>query len=286
MGGTSGAQTAGRGVAPVRPRKCHHRRERRARWRSGPSASRVSGRRADRLMPAPPPNNVRKFRAPISAIAASQSRDVARRVENKHVGEVSWGVAQRAGPKARRVFAVSGARHRAFRWDARRILVSLATLRPQRGQREGRSARLARSGSHSGCGDPRAPSSQRDAPPSRSVPTFATAEHRRSRGSSLAGGKISTLDRHDDESLSDFPQRARVEAQSLAGAARLVVHVFGALGRVMGAGGLPRAPSPPASIASQREASSSSFWAMGLRRAGRAQTTQRSLELAGYKSFD
>jgi hypothetical protein len=57
------------------------------------------------------------------------------------------------------------------------------------------------------------------------------------------GREISALDRLDDESLSDFLQRARVEAQNLAGAVRVVVRVLGALARAMGTGGLSRAPS-------------------------------------------
>ena len=75
---------------------------------------------------------------------------------------------------------------------------------------------------------PRAPSSQRDAPLAvgadfcnGGAPAFARVFDRR-------GREISTLDRLDDESLSDFRQRARVEAQNLAGAVRVVVRVFGA----------------------------------------------------------
>jgi hypothetical protein len=180
----------------------------------------------------------------------------------------------RAGAQARRrVFALVLARGiRAYRWDARRILaVNVTTLRPQRGQREARSARLARSASHSGCGDPRAPSSQRDAPLAvgtdflqrRSAGVRAGL---RSQGEDLdarsprrwepAGLPATGSRRGSEPRWGRSPRRPRL----------------GALGRAMGAGGLPRAPSPcPTFHCTHRNAkrSSSSLWAMGLRHAGR-----------------
>jgi hypothetical protein len=63
MGGTSGAQTAGRRAAPVRPRKCFTIAANGERvWRSGPRrllASQDEG--ADLLMLAPPPSNGHKI---------------------------------------------------------------------------------------------------------------------------------------------------------------------------------------------------------------------------------
>jgi hypothetical protein len=85
-------------------------------WRSGPRRLLASqDEEADLLMPAPPPSNGHKIPwAPISAIAASQSRDVARRVENKHVGEVSQASLSARGRlgKEARLRNRPGARHK------------------------------------------------------------------------------------------------------------------------------------------------------------------------------
>jgi hypothetical protein len=64
-------------------------------------------------------------------------------------------------------------------------------------------------------------------PPSRSVPTFCNGGAPAFARVFDRRGKISTLDRLDDGSLPDFRQRARVEPQNLAGAARLAVRVLG-----------------------------------------------------------
>ena len=62
MGGTSGAQTAGRRSAPVRPRKCFTIAANGERvWRSGPRRLLASqDEEADLLMPAPPPSDGHK----------------------------------------------------------------------------------------------------------------------------------------------------------------------------------------------------------------------------------
>jgi hypothetical protein len=217
MEGTSGAQTAGRRSAPIRPRKCFTIAANGERvWRSGPRRLLASqDEEADLLMPAPPPSNGHKIPwAPISAIAASQSRNVARRVES---------------------------------------------------QREARSA------SHSGCGDPRAPSSQRDAP----LAVGTDFLQRRSAG--VRAGLRSQGEHLDARS----PRRWEPAGLPATGSRRGSEPRWGrsprrprlgALGRAMGAGGLPRAPSPcPTFHCTHRNAkrSSSSLWAMGLRHAGR-----------------
>jgi hypothetical protein len=117
MGGTSGAQTASRRSAPVRPRKCFTIAANGERvWRSGPRRLLASqDEEADLLMPAPPPSDGHTIPwAPISAIAASQSRDVARRVENRHVGEVSQASLSARGNlgKEARLRNRPGARHK------------------------------------------------------------------------------------------------------------------------------------------------------------------------------
>ena len=152
----------------------------------------------------------------------------------------------RAGAQARRrVFAIVLARGiKAYRWDARRILaVSVATLRPQRGQREARSARLARSASHSGCGDPRAPSSQRDAPLAVGTDFLQRRSTGVRAGLRSQGGRsrrsIATTMRACRTSGNGLASRLRTSLGPLASSSAL-----GALGRAMGAGGLPRAPVP------------------------------------------
>jgi hypothetical protein len=153
------------------PQVLHHRRERRARLALGSTAaSRVSGRRGRSSHASPSAERrSQRFRGRLYRRSPLRNRAMSRAAPRTSMSAKSVRLrSTRAGAQARRrVFAIVLARGiRAYRWDARRILaVSVATLRPQRGQREASSPRLGRSASHSGSGDPRAPSSQRDAPP-------------------------------------------------------------------------------------------------------------------------
>ena len=82
------------------------------------------------------------------------------------------------------------------------------------------------------------------------APSFARVFDRR-------GQKISALDRAQDETVTAFRERARNDAHSLAGAARIVVGGIGAFGRAAKVGGLPRGAVTLPDIplhASQREA--------------------------------
>jgi hypothetical protein len=82
------------------------------------------------------------------------------------------------------------------------------------------------------------------------APSFARVFDRR-------GQKISALDRAEDETVTAFRERARNDAHSLAGAARIVVGGIGAFGRTTKVGGLPRGAVTLLDIplhASQREA--------------------------------
>jgi hypothetical protein len=92
MGGTSGAQTAGRRSAPVRPRECFTIVANGERvWRSGPRRLLASpDEEADLLMPAPPPSNGHKIPwAPISAIAARVDESYGERLCSGEDGLVS-----------------------------------------------------------------------------------------------------------------------------------------------------------------------------------------------------